>query len=117
MIKKKLLVVDDEEIVRISCQRVFVLEGHDVTLCSNAKEALLLLEADTFDLVLLDLMMPEVDGFELTLLIKKRWPGMKVVLMTGYITAKVKFQAESVGVDYFIEKPFLPEDILAAVQI
>jgi CheY-like chemotaxis protein len=117
MNKKKVLVVDDEEIVRISCQRVFVPEGHDVTLCSSAKEAIELLEKETFDLVLADLMMPEVDGFELTLMIKKRWAGLKVVLMTGYITAKVRLEAESVGVDLFIEKPFLPEDILAALQI
>lgn len=115
--KKKILVVDDEEIVRISCQRVFLPEGHDVTICSSAKEALEKFETETFDLVLADLMMPDVDGFELTLLIKKRWPDVKVVLMTGYITAKVREEAENVGVNFFIEKPFLPEDILAALEI
>ena len=117
MDKKKVLVVDDEDIVRISCKRVLEPEGHDVTLCSSAKEALVLLEKETFDVVLADLKMPDIDGFELTLLIKKRWSSMKVVIMTGYITAQVRIESERAGVDFFVEKPFLPDDILNAIQI
>lgn len=111
----RVLVIDDEAIVRISCQRVLTPEGYDVVATSRGDEAIELLENEHFDAVLTDLKMPDMDGFEVLKIIKERWPDIQVIIITGYGTISTAVEAIKLGAFEYIEKPFTPEDILRVV--
>jgi two-component system NtrC family sensor kinase len=112
----KILVIDDEPIVRTSCERTLAPEGYDVTSAASGKEGLEMLEKETFGLVLLDLKMPDMDGIEVLDNIKNKWPDTKVVMVTGYSTVDTAVQALRFGAFNFIEKPFTPDTLLKAVK-
>ena len=112
----KILVIDDEPIVRTSCERTLAPEGYDVTSAASGKEGLEMLEKETFGLVLLDLKMPDMDGIEVLDHIKNKWPDTKVVMVTGYSTVDTAVQALRFGAFNFIEKPFTPDTLLKAVK-
>ncbi len=116
MDKQRILVIDDEAIVRVSCDRVLGPEGYDVELTSRGDEALRRLDAERFDLVLTDLKMPDMDGLEVLKKIKEKWPHIPVIIITGYGTISTAVQAIKLGAYEYIEKPFNPEDILSVVK-
>jgi DNA-binding NtrC family response regulator len=114
--KGRVLVVDDESIVRRSCERVLSPEGYDVVTISRGDDAVDLLEKEDFDIVLTDLKMPYMDGLDLLNIIKNRWPSIEVIVITGYSTPTTAIEAKNLGAYEFIEKPFNPEEILSAVN-
>lgn len=116
MPKGKILVVDDEEIVRISCNRLLTPEGYDVKTVKSATDAFALLKAEPFDLVLTDLKMPDIDGIEVLRRVKEEWPHIEVVMITGYQTITSAVQAIKLGAFDYLEKPFTPDSILATVE-
>jgi DNA-binding NtrC family response regulator len=113
---KKVLVIDDEAIVRLSCERALGQEGYEVTVAASGREGIEFLEKDTFGLVLLDLKMPDIDGVEVLNKINEKWPDTKVIMITGYSTVEIAVQALRLGAYNFIEKPFTPDTLLAAVR-
>ncbi len=113
---KKILVIDDEAIVRTSCERTLGPEGYEVKLAASGREGLSILEKESFSLVLLDLKMPDVDGIEVLNKINAIWPDTKVVMITGYSTVETAVQALRLGAYNFIEKPFTPDTLLTAVK-
>jgi CheY-like chemotaxis protein len=80
----RILVVDDELIIRETVKRVLVLDGHTVETAATGREALCLFEQDKFDLVILDYEMPDMKGDELSLLIKALAPNQSIAILTGY---------------------------------
>jgi DNA-binding NtrC family response regulator len=112
----KILVVDDEEIVRMSCERTLSPAGYEVSVAAGGREGIELLEKNTYGLVLLDLKMPDMDGIEVLNRIQKSWPATKVVMITGYSTVDTAVQALRLGAVNFIEKPFTPDTLLKAVD-
>lgn len=115
MNKGNILIIDDEEIVSASCSRILEPEGYSVKTANNGNKGLALLKSRTFDLVLTDLMMPDMDGVEVLRNIKETWPETEVVIMTGYGTVKTAIRAMKIGVFDYIEKPFTPEDLLSLI--
>ena len=113
---KKILVIDDEAIVRSSCERTLKPEGYDIKSVSSGKEGVELLEKESFSLVLLDLKMPDMDGVEVLNKIKATWPETKVVMITGYSTVDTAVQALRLGAFNFVEKPFTPDMLISAVK-
>jgi DNA-binding NtrC family response regulator len=113
---KKILVIDDEPIVRKSCEKTLTPEGFDVTLAASGKEGLDFLEKETFDIILLDLKMPDMDGIEILKKVKERWPSTLVIMITGYSTVETAVQALRLGAFNHIEKPFTPSTLIAAVR-
>ncbi|TNF53652.1 sigma-54-dependent Fis family transcriptional regulator [bacterium] len=113
---KKILVIDDESIVRKSCERTLTPEGFQVTLASSGQEGLDLLGKNTFGLILLDIKMPDMDGIEILKKIKEQWPNTKVIIITGYSTVETAVTALRLGALNHIEKPFTPDTLLAAIQ-
>jgi len=113
---KKILVIDDEAIVSISCERALVPEGYEVRLAASGKEGIKFLEKESFSLVLLDLKMPDMDGIEVLNKINATWPDTKVVMVTGYSTVETAVQALRLGAYNFIEKPFTPDTLITAVK-
>lgn len=113
---KKILVIDDEYIVRSSCERTLEPEGYIIKCVSSGKEGIELLGKESFKLVLLDLKMPGMDGVEVLNTIKTKWPETKVVMITGYSTVDTAVQALRLGAFNFIEKPFTPDMLISAVK-
>ena len=116
MSKGKILVIDDEDIIRASCLRVLAPEGYEVKTAGSGPEGLGLLEKESFDLVLVDLKMPGMDGLEVKQQIKKRWPETKALIITGYQS----FDSETAAADRlaaadYMEKSFTPDILIAAV--
>jgi DNA-binding NtrC family response regulator len=116
MSKGKILIIDDEDIVRLSCSRTLVPEGYELKMAKNGPEGLKLLGDESFDLVLTDLKMPNMDGIEVLANIKEKWPATDVVIVTGYQTVETAVKAIKLGAFDYIEKPFTPDALIATVS-
>jgi DNA-binding NtrC family response regulator len=115
MSKGKILVVDDEDIVRTSCNRTLSPEGYEVRLAKNGVEGLKMASEERFDLVLTDLKMPDMDGIEVLRIIREKWPETAVIIVTGYQTVDTAVKAIKLGAYDYIEKPFTPDALISAV--
>ena len=113
---KKVLVIDDEPIVRISSKRTLVPAGYDVTLADSGRAGIEMLEREPFDVILLDLKMPDMGGIDVLKVIMERWRSTKVIIVTGYSTVDTAVEALRLGAFNHIEKPFTPDSLLAAVN-
>ncbi|HBO83403.1 MAG: two-component system response regulator [Deltaproteobacteria bacterium GWC2_42_11] len=89
--KKKVLVVDDEEGIRLFYKEELKEEGMDVHAAASGEEALEKLEADKYDLVILDIKLPGIDGIEVLRQIKEKWKTLPVILCTAYHHYKQDF--------------------------
>jgi DNA-binding NtrC family response regulator len=114
--KKDILVIDDEEIVRISCMRTLVPAGFKVDVARDGLEGLRMLKAKPYDLILIDLKMPNMDGMEVLENIKDIRPDLKVIIITGYSAVETAVKAIKMGAFNYLEKPFTPDSLLEAVK-
>jgi len=113
---KKILVVDDEDIVLESCQAVFELEGFEPVLVPSADKALEAMKNEDFALLLIDVKMPKRDGMYLMEKIKEQWPDIPMIVMSGYYTAETINEAIKMGAATFIAKPFEPDELVETVR-
>ncbi len=112
----KILVVDDERGIREGCRRILLSEGHVVEAAASAEEALEKLEADGFDLALIDLKMPGMSGMELLERIHEHDPEIVCVMMTGYASLETAVEAAKKGIYDYIPKPFNPDELLVVLR-
>jgi DNA-binding NtrC family response regulator len=112
----KLLVVDDEGIVLESCRRVLESEGFSVTLAKSADEALAVIEKEDFSLLLMDLKMPLHDGIYLMKELKQRKNQIPIIVMSGYSTQETIAEADTMGANLFLPKPFTPDELIEAIR-
>ena len=112
----KVLVVDDDTIVLESCKRIFQSAKIDVELVSSSTEAVKALLKANYDLMLVDVIMPEHDGIYLMGMVREKWPDMPVIVMSGYPTPEVMAKGRRAGALFFIAKPFDPDELLDAVR-
>ena len=111
----KLLIVEDEAPLRELLVRGLSAAGHEVTAVADGIEALQALEEDAFDLLLSDIMMPELDGVSLALKVSKEWPGLPIVLMTGFSDQHARARNLSALVQQVVAKPFTLEDLARTI--
>ncbi|ACI20997.1 MULTISPECIES: sigma-54-dependent transcriptional regulator [Thermodesulfovibrio] len=102
----KVLVIDDEKITLKNLEHVLKKEGYDVTGTDSGVEALKLIEKQEFDIVLTDIKMEKVDGFEILRKCKALYPDTEVIMITGYATVENAVTAMKQGAFYYIAKPF-----------
>jgi len=114
--KSKLLVVDDELIVRDSLDKWFREEGYDVGVADSAQEALAKMAAGRFDLALVDIKMPGVDGVELQKRMHEIDPDMLVIIMTGYASVETAVTALKNAAYDYASKPFDHDDMAHTVR-
>lgn len=109
-----ILVVDDEEPVRALLVNVFEEDGYRVLEASNGREALAVLEGEAVDLVLSDVMMPGIDGYELCRQLKARPVTRRIPVIL--MSARVQWDGAEAGADATIAKPFVLDDLEALVR-
>jgi DNA-binding NtrC family response regulator len=112
----RILVVDDDAVVLASCRRILGAEGHQVTSSSSVREALEILERQEFDLLLVDVIMPEYDGIQLIGKVRQNRATMPILVMSGYPTPETISSGLRMGATHFIAKPFTPQELIAAVN-
>jgi DNA-binding NtrC family response regulator len=112
--KIRVLVVDDEEVVRLGYRRVLSQDGFSVMAAGNGTEALDMMDGGSFDVVLLDMRMPGMDGMEVLRAIKERWPQSEVVVVTGYPSIDTAKEAVKLGAYDYLAKPVVPEAVIRA---
>lgn len=112
----RVLVVDDEKDILKALEFLLRAEGYDVRTAQEGKEALGLIEQESFNIVLTDLKMPGMDGLRLLEEIKARSPNTTVVLMSAYATVESAVEAMKKGAADYIVKPFINEEIRLTVR-
>jgi DNA-binding NtrC family response regulator len=112
----RILVVDDEEVIRDVLATLLEREGWQVTTASNATRALALFEADPHDVVLLDLMLPDRSGLDLLRDMRRRDPDAVIVIVTAYSSIEGAIDAMRDGAFHYIPKPFQNEEVLLTVK-
>ncbi|HUT13312.1 MAG TPA: response regulator [Thermoguttaceae bacterium] len=108
VVEKRILVVDDEEIVRESCKRALTEAGYSVHTVGSGNDALQACRSERFDLMFTDLKMPDMDGLDVIRAVTKEFPGLRVVVITGYPSRDSAEQAAQLGVSDYLEKPLSP---------
>jgi len=111
-----ILVVDDDEAVRLSYQRSLQAAHCNVEAVFNGEDALQALQHKCFDVVLLDLRMPGMDGMSVLKAIKRSWPNSEVVVITGYPTVETAKEAVRLGAYDYLAKPVGPAEVINAAS-
>jgi len=113
---RNILVVDDQEVVRKSYVRSLAETQCNVLAVNSGSEALRAMEEQTFDIVMLDLRMPGMDGMSTLRAIKERWPDCEVVVITGYPSVDTAKEALRLGAYDYLSKPVSPDDVTSAAN-
>lgn len=114
-ITTKILVIDDEKNIRLTLQQTLQAADTTVDTAINGEEGLQKVEATDYDLVLLDLQLPGMDGLEVLQQLRQRKPGLPVMLLSAHGTVKTAVDALHSGAVDFLEKPFSPREVRDAV--
>ncbi|MBR0418205.1 MAG: response regulator transcription factor [Erysipelotrichaceae bacterium] len=112
----RLLIVDDEEKIREMIGKYAVHEGHEVVLASDGKEALKLFEKGDFDLIVLDVMMPEMDGYE-TLKRIKEIRDVPCIFLTALGQEYDRIYGFDIGAEDYVTKPFSPKELMMRIKV
>ena len=116
MANERILVVDDEAMIRDLCSHILSAEGYQVTTASNGMAALEELGRSAIDLMITDIKMPGIDGLELFEQVKARTQDVVTIFITGHGTLDTAIESLMRGVDGFILKPFAEKELLGAVD-
>ena len=113
----RVLVVDDERVVCSGVEKILSRKGHTVEQALSVADAVKALERDpAFDMVLADLMMPQAGGLDMIRIVKNRWPGVPVIIMTGYASIGSAIEATRAGAAGYLPKPFTPEELESTIE-
>ena len=113
---KRLLIVDDEPNVRLNYRTALELEGYNVVETDNALDALQKLSTQPFDLTILDMRMPGIDGLELLASIRNEGIATTAVIITAFSDVPHAVQAMKLGAIDFLAKPLRPEELRQLVR-
>lgn len=114
--KHSILLVEDEENLAIGLQYNLTEEGYMVELAKDGREALKLFESMKVDLIILDIMIPYIDGFEIARRVRKKDPQMPILMLTARTTMEDKVKGLELGADDYITKPFHLDELLLRVK-
>ncbi len=112
----RILVVDDEKGIREGCRRILTGEGHAVDVAENGKQGLDMVKANSYDLVLVDLMMPVMGGMEFMDAVRQLDTEIIMIVITGFATVETAVEAMKHGAYDYIPKPFTPDQLLSVLN-
>lgn len=111
----KILIVDDEEMIRRLILKYAVFEGHEADEAVNGMEAVEKVRAGSYDIIICDIMMPELDGFSAVREIRK-FSDIPVIMLSARGEEYDKISAFSLGIDDYVVKPFSPKELMMRVD-
>ena len=112
----KVLIVDDEkDFLEIIAERI-AARGIDVSTASSAENALNMIEEESYEVVVMDFMMPALDGFKALKLMKAKRPEMQIILLTGNVPDEKRSEAKALGALDVIEKPPDLQDLIEKIK-
>jgi two-component system response regulator PilR (NtrC family) len=112
----RVLVVDDEEVIRDVLETLLAREGYEVASAPDAESAITLFDQEPFDVVLLDLMLPDRPGLEVLREIRRRDPDAVVVIVTAYSSIEGAIEAMREGAFHYIPKPFQNQEVVLTIR-
>lgn len=116
---KRILVIDDEHNILLMLKKMLEKEGYEVDLALNGKDGLDLLNRISFDLVITDIIMPEMEGLETIASLRKKFPDLKIIAISGggRVSAESYLNsAKLLGAATIIQKPFERTELVGAVH-
>lgn len=117
MEKEHILYVEDDEVLSFVTKDNLELNGYKVTHAKDGKEAIQIFKKDQFDLCLVDVMLPEVDGFDVAKEIRSRHSEIPILFLTAKSLKEDKIKGLKIGADDYITKPFSIEELILKIQI
>ncbi|KPQ15476.1 MAG: two component signal transduction system family response regulator [Algoriphagus marincola HL-49] len=112
----KILIVDDEPNILLSLEYLLKKDGHRVFIARDGEEAIGIVDKDSPSLVILDIMMPKVDGYEVCKYIKNQDPSVKVIFLSAKSKKQDIQKGLAIGADLYLTKPFVNKDLVAKVK-
>ena len=112
----RILVIDDESVICDACRLVLAEKGHAVDRCLTGKTGLLAIERGTYDVILLDMKLPDIDGTQILKIVREIAPAPCVIVMTGYSTMSNALQAMKLGAADYLAKPFTDDELVEAIE-
>lgn len=116
MRNEKILIVDDSKEIRNILSTFLKEEGFKVYTAENGKKALDLIKEKIIDLIITDIRMPEMDGYQLTKKVKEERPRVGIIIMTAYTSIYTEGDIRKIGADDYISKPFELVDIIEKIE-
>ena len=116
MARPKILIIEDEKLVRWSLQQKLMHEGYDIESCATGEEGVSLVRDDGFDVVLLDIRLPGMDGVQVLREIKALEKDVAVIMLTARAEEQDKVSGLEGGADDYVTKPFSPRELLARIN-
>lgn len=111
----KILIVDDEKLIREVIKEYCYNENYEVTEANNGEEALQLINKEHFDLLILDIMMPKLDGFSLCKQIKDK--NIPIIILSARTDEFDKLMGFELGIEDYVIKPFSPKELMARIKV
>ena len=111
----KILIVDDEEMIRKLIRKYAEFEGHEVTEAVDGMDAVIKIRNIDFDLVIMDIMMPELDGFSASREIRK-FSSVPIIMLSARGEEYDKINGFEIGIDDYVVKPFSPKELMLRVN-
>jgi DNA-binding response OmpR family regulator len=112
----RILIIDDESVICDACRLVLSEKGHAVDHCLTGTAGLLAIEDGTYNLILLDMKLPDIDGMEILKSVREKGSGPVVIVMTGYSTMSNALQAMKLGAADYLAKPFTDDELVEAIE-
>ena len=116
---KKVLIIDDEQAIRHMVKRLVEKAGYAVEVASDGEEGLALIENNSFDLIITDIIMPKREGLEVITSVRKSQPNVKIIAMSGggrFTPEGYLKSAQILGADKTFTKPFNHREMLSAIE-
>ena len=114
--RQTILIVDDDPQIRAMCTTTLEESGYSVREASNGKKALAEIKKAACDLIVLDLSMPDVDGFEFLSAVRPKVPKLKVIVVSGFLGGTMLKAAKLLGAAATLAKPFSADSLLLLVN-
>jgi DNA-binding NtrC family response regulator len=115
-VKGSVLIIDDEQEIRESLEQLLRLEGYQADSAGSAEDGMKRIESGVFDLVLLDISLPDRNGLEVLKSIKRDAPDTGVIMITAYDSSQLAFQASKQGAESYITKPWDNDKLLLEIR-
>jgi len=115
-VRRRVLIIDDELAIGISCERALATQSYDVDRYEQSTEGLKAALTGEYDVILLDLMMPEISGMEILQRVKAAGVPSEVIVITGYSTVESAVKAMKTGAADYLSKPFSPDQLRMVIE-